>query len=943
MKKMCLFGAAMVSVGSLWACTGMYVGKRVSEDGTALLGRTVDTAPWTSAHMYVVNPRVENVSNRICRSWMNGFRWELPATTWKFVSTPRLRTLGRGRMDSACANEKGVAITGTVTGFTEGKILALDPFVKDVGAGEDSLPGLLAQCCSTARDCVELLGKVVAKAGHNGPEIYMFADKDEAWYVEVYSGHEWAAVRMPEDKVACWGNQFMIRSFDPSAENTRCSPGLIAVPERAGLLVKGADGLSDLCRTYAQELRDYSNYRIWFGHRALAPATAGEYAIDRPMELFFAPGRKIGYRDLFELMRTRYEGTDHNPEANHLQGVRTIGTTKQATSHVLSIDSRLPAEFRCTIWASLGNCEHTVFMPLNAAIGRTDREYAIDQLTGPFRYDDQIASMAFRRLAALAEKERYWYGKGLRDFWRKREDWYLERYPKLLKAPDAAKLTEWTVAAQREDLANARRIFDELSWYVTENNRITGDGSGATFEPSRPFVPLSYPKRKTQVLFFFDTEDFTDDRSNDAIRDIANILKDEGVRGNFAMVCELGNFIVEKGRKDVIEALSHHLMGSQTFYHSKYPTINELGDISDFDRAYKLTMEIEKRGFDLLREKLGAKRVWCSVFPGPSNSYVGLYVHSALGAPFFGGGNASFTAAERQAVWYVNQFHLPYYKSLHLESFIPPQPPIDLAVKLNELATNDIVTLYMHPHMALNQRHWDGVNLKPGEEAEWGKWRKAPPRRDVDIAVYYDRLRALVHALANDPRFEMTDCERLHRSFKPRKDITAADLPAIRDSLRRRLGPVEEPGSWCVADVFQATVKLLGGERSFMPGYVWGFLEPPKGVPEKTGVSAAELRTAAKSIDLNRFIPSEIQVGAAKLGPADFLFAALEVLISGADRVTVEPRADQLGPLAELMPSLATCSTVGQWGIYHKEYQDTYMTPRLRLQLWTLRYEDGRN
>ena len=927
-----------VPADGLFACTGMYVGRKVSEDGTTLLGRTVDTAPWTSAHMYVVTPRVENAPGRIFRSWRNGFRWELPATTWKFVSTPRLRNLGRGRMDSACVNEKGVAITGTVTGRTDAKMLKVDPFVAD-GTGEESLPGLLALCCDSARACVDLLAKVVAEKGHTGPEIYMFGDKDEAWYVEVYSGHQWAAVRMPEDKVACWGNQFMIRSFDPSSADSLCSPGLVSVPEKAGLLVKGADGLPDLYRTYAPELRDYSNYRTWFGHHVFAPATAGDYAEDRPMDLFFAPSRKIGYRDLFELMRTRYEGTDRNPEAAHMQNVRVIGTTKQATSHVLSVDASLPEAFRCTLWASHGNCEHSVFLPMNAAIARCDTAYTIDQTTGPFRYDGKIAAMAFRRLAALAEKERYWYGSGVRAFWRAREDWYLAQYPAVLKSLDAGKLTEWTVKAQRDDLASARRMFDELAWYVTENNRIVGDGSGATFEPPAPFKPTAAVPRPTKVLFFFDTEDFTSDRSNDAIRDIANILTRNGVRGQFAMVCHLGNFLVEKNRQDVIEALSHHLIGSQTLYHSKYPTINEYGDIPDFAEAWRRTWAEEKLGFETLRRTLGTKRVWCSVFPGPSNSYVGLYVHSQLGSPFFGGGVKSFTPGERQAAWFVNQFHLPYYKPLHLESFIPPQPPLDLAATLDNLATNDIVTLYMHPHMALNTRHWDGVNLKPGEEAEWGKWREAPHRDPLDVAVYYDRLEALVRALKADPRFDVTDCEKLYASFKPRRNITREELPKIRESLARRLGPVERPGSWCVADVFQAVVKMLRGEKSVAPGYVWGFLEPPKGVSHPVDVTADALRTAAKGIDLSTFIPSEIAVGGTTIGPADFLFASLDVLADGAEKVTVTPR-DQLGPIRELMPSLATYSTAGQWGIYRPDYKDRYMTPRLRLQLWTLRHED---
>ena len=86
----------------------------------------------------------------------------------------------------------------------------------------------------------------------------------------------------------------------------------------------------------------------------------------------------------------------------------------------------------------------------------------------------------------------------MRKFWHDREDEYLATYPKLLKEaaatwetdPTAAmeKLTEFTVAAQRKDFADAKRVFDQLMWYITANNRIEGDGSGATDKPERPFT-----------------------------------------------------------------------------------------------------------------------------------------------------------------------------------------------------------------------------------------------------------------------------------------------------------------------------------------------------------------------------------------------------------------------------------------------------------------------
>lgn len=58
------------------------------------------------------------------------------------------------------------------------------------------------------------------------------------------------------------------------------------------------------------------------------------------------------------------------------------------------------------------------------------------------------------------------------------------------KSEDGRKLvTEWNKREQRRAFNDAKRVFDELMWYVIANNRIEGDGSGATSEPKEPFAP----------------------------------------------------------------------------------------------------------------------------------------------------------------------------------------------------------------------------------------------------------------------------------------------------------------------------------------------------------------------------------------------------------------------------------------------------------------------
>jgi hypothetical protein len=248
----------------------------------------------------------------------------------------------------------------------------------------------------------------------------------------------------------------------------------------------------------------------------------------------------------------------------------------------------------------------------------------------------------------------------------------------------------------------------------------------------------------------------------------------------------------------------------------------------------------------------------------------------------------------------------------------------------------DFVGLYMHPHMALKKTHWDGINYRHGNNCEWREWKQAEDREPEDTAVYYERMKKLIRTIKADSRLEFTDVGEMIASFKPRRTITIADIPAIRASLSKDFNAIREIASWSVADAFQAAARLLRGEKEYTPGKVFGFLERPKGVASETVVSAEDLKTAAQRLDLSTFLPSAIQVGNAKIGPADFLFAALEVLETGAASVKVVPR-EQLGSFKEV-PSIEKMDISDSW-VHTKEFKDKYLSERLRLQLWTLRIE----
>lgn len=474
-----------------------------------------------------------------------------------------------------------------------------------------------------------------------------------------------------------------------------------------------------------------------------------------------------------------------------------------------------------------------------------------------------------------------------------------------------------------------------------------GNSSAAGNPRAREVVP------PTKVMLFFDTEDYTCDRANDPIRDIAHILTAEGVRGNFNIVGYLALRLVELRRFDVIDALKPHVLGTQTLYHTRHPDIAELGDDPDYARSYRRTMIDEARGIGMIEAVLGEDRCLFACPPGNSLSPAAFDVYSDMGivinagTGFYGTKKADGSYWRQMlmrsdgkalGLWYFNQIHVPYYQGFGIQNDLMPgsdEKYRNLPKTLDDLARWDFVALYMHPMMAVKTQYWDAINYRGGNNVEWRKWKPAPDRDPADTAVYYERLRALIRAIKADGRFAFSDLEAYAKTFRARKTIGASDLPAIRTALLRDFGSIREP-SWSVADCFQAAVRLLRGEMEYRPGKVYGFLQPPKGVATPVDVSAADLRTAAQALDLSTFLPPEIRVGSIAIGPADFLHAALDVLVTGAEAVRVTPR-EQLGSFRDI-DVFERFRMGGTW-MHSPEFKDACLTDRLRLQLWTLRFE----
>jgi len=388
-------------------------------------------------------------------------------------------------------------------------------------------------------------------------------------------------------------------------------------------------------------------------------------------------------------------------------------------------------------------------------------------------------------------------------------------------------------------------------------------------------TPAAVRSEPTQVLFNFDTEDYTADYPNDAIRDLANLLTEEGVVGQFYVVGYLAKQLRHYGRQDVIDALKPHVVGSQTLYHSRHPALCEYTDIADADEACRRALREEAESAGMLRAVFDREHIDVFCPPGNSLSYAGMEACADLGMRFYAGGaswgagvDGRGTAVDGMApgrgaalgYWYFNMYQIPYmhWKTFYLEHMLlPPAPEPDYKALLDRLSKMDYCGIYMHPHQIVCSGCWDLLNFDAGKNAApWGKWIVSPRRSAEDTQTACRRLRGLIRALKADGRFRITNLREIEKTIKPRRTIARADVLALKASLERNLGPVSAPGSYCVADVFQAVVAFLRGEQAFTPHRAYGFLSAPIGVGKPVRVSADDLRSAARQIDVSRYLPT---------------------------------------------------------------------------------------
>ena len=470
---------ALLPVQVAQACSAFIVGKDLTADGSTLFGRTEDYpyAPDGGRHNqnYVVVPAKTYKDGDKIEDESNGFTYPHLANEMKYTAVyDSDRDNGsNGNFAAHGFNELGVAMTATVSATPNDKVLKEDPLVKD-GLPEASLVDLALPRAKTAREVIETVAKVLDEKGSAEGNIIVAADKNELWYMEILSGHQYVAIKFPTNKYAVFANTYYLGHVDLNdKENVIASKDVEEVAKKADNYKTDKDGNFMIAKSYGpDEYMERNRSRTYAGIKWMDPQAKVNYD-DEAFDLLREPtdpNKKYTVHDVIAEQRNRFE---HLPEykADDLVEVGkkidtnvykyALGNENVIDAHVYQIKPNLPNAFGGVMWLGLAQSRNTPYVPFYGNVEDTYEAFK----NRSTKYDGKSWYWTVWHIDQMVMKYPEIFGNSIQEKWKEKEaEWDKEQTERDAKyanyTDEQAKAAGPEVT--KEALERSEKIFKEI-------------------------------------------------------------------------------------------------------------------------------------------------------------------------------------------------------------------------------------------------------------------------------------------------------------------------------------------------------------------------------------------------------------------------------------------------------------------------------------------------
>jgi dipeptidase len=531
-----LIAACLATSGEARACTNYLLSRGSTTDGSTMITYTADSHTFYGQLTYSAGAmHLPGTFREIVDGESGERRGKIPqvARTYTVI----------GQM-----NEHQVSVTETTFG---GLKASMNP---DGMIDYGTLMNLALERARTAREAVSVMTSVAEKHGYGSSgESFSISDPKEVWILEMVGtgkggkGAIWVARRVPDGFVSAHANQARVRRFPQNdRKDTLYSKNVISFARSKGWF-KGQDGDFSFADTYGPAT--YASMRacearVWAMFRRVSksadkylPWIKGKEGAE-PMPLWIKPDRKLTVRDVMELQRDHFEGTEYDMRWDIGAGPYTLpyrwrplywytdaacddcekkkepkevksclekkkcvrylnerSTSTQQTGFSIVAQARswMPAAIGGLLWFGVDDTASTVYMPMYAGLLRAPHHVA--EGTGDFKtfhWDSAwwvfnfVANFSYSRYRDMIED--------IRKVQRELEGSFLARQPDIEKhalvlfkeSPERARdyVTRYSEEQAKRTVERWRRLLTELLMKYLDGN--VRDERGKVTHPGYP-------------------------------------------------------------------------------------------------------------------------------------------------------------------------------------------------------------------------------------------------------------------------------------------------------------------------------------------------------------------------------------------------------------------------------------------------------------------------
>ncbi|MGB8318921.1 MAG: C69 family dipeptidase [Ignavibacteriaceae bacterium] len=196
-------------------CFTILVGKDASTDGSVFIAHNEDDL---NDHNFLDLHKIPRLKYKAAKKYIflyNRDSIDVPSETNGYFWIT-----GSQYVEEQYLNEWGVAITSN---SSRSKV------INGNGRIDHNLRRVVIERARTAREAVKISGSLIDNYGYaSSGRVYLIADPNEVWVLEVANGKHWIAKRVPDDEVAIIPNYYVIDNFIKSDTlNYLSSPDII--------------------------------------------------------------------------------------------------------------------------------------------------------------------------------------------------------------------------------------------------------------------------------------------------------------------------------------------------------------------------------------------------------------------------------------------------------------------------------------------------------------------------------------------------------------------------------------------------------------------------------------------------------------------------------------------------------------------------------------------